>query len=183
MKYLFIFTLICISNTLSAQDAMQQREFILQVVNPQKPFICANALDSFKVWQIKRRLNYDSLGYMRHGKWNGIILTKKERNYIDNELSKMEHPIWREQDIPYARILSRQFIDSILNNNDWSYFYKHYDSSGYYSFSHPIFIRDSVCIFYWGHYYGNLGASSTLTMYKKKNNQWSEWFELFSWIS
>lgn len=183
MKYLFIFTLICVSNILSAQDAMQQREFILQVVNPQKPFICADALGTFNILRIKRRLNYDSLGYMRHGKWNGIVLTKKERNYIDNELSKLERAIWHEQDIPHARILSRQFIDSILDNNDWSYFYKHYDSSGYYSFSRPIFIRDSFCIFYWGHNYGNLGAGSTLAMYKKKNNQWSEWFELFSWIS
>nr|ARK12911.1 hypothetical protein A6C57_22675 [Fibrella sp. ES10-3-2-2] len=147
-----------------------------------------------KVWpheikSMRKTLNQDTLQDMFNTKLAEpdarLVLTLKERSYIQSELDRQAEVTWPSQLFKNGKVLTNSTLNEIYKDptRGETYFRDHYGLR-LYSFSNPIFIRDySICIFYSGHTCGSRCGEGNLTIFKKKDATWIPWIRLYSWVS
>lgn len=141
--------------------------------------------DSF-MWEVKQ-LDYAISGTVEN-KDPLLIFTPAEKLHIREEVKKMcgKAKLWNEKDFG---------INSILLNLDtlrtligpqglgWPDYHKKY-SSGYFTFSKPIFLRnDTICIFYCAYSSCILCGGGELSVFEKNNGKWKRLSTIARWIS
>lgn len=190
--YLFIYTIVAVllTNKLYAQQYEKDKKFINEIFKPKGKMVICNHLDRYTIDEIKDEFKYDTLHSWRYyyrGDSDVLILNNNEIEYIYRQLKKMQKPYLKADLFDSTLIISeRRLKKSFKGNVDigWAKFYKKYSPNGYYNFSKPIFLRnDSLCIFYYGNHCGGLCGGGGLYVYKKTENGWKSWIELFRWVS
>jgi len=121
---------------------------------------------------------------------DSIVMTQKERTYINAEIDKMEKHTWQEGlllNIPLIsadsvkKVFDRRKIDKMFDG--WRYFGDN-GVDRIYNFGVPIFFRnDTYCLFYYGYSCGSLCGEGKVTIYKKVKGKWEAWSTWFEWVS
>jgi hypothetical protein len=165
--------LICF--ILQAQKKSEAENFIIDFFKKQEKEKVTYYTD--KIWpfyleEIKDALNKTSLQI-----WDtsfpkeideipiSIVFTKKEMDYVYNEIDKNNKKGWAK-----GKLKDAEFIES--ENRD-----KY--GTAIYSFSKPVFLRNNtICIFY---YDGN--ENGRLVTYIKINGEWKYYSGFFRWVN
>jgi hypothetical protein len=119
-----------------------------------------------------------------------LTLTKKEMSFLKRELRAilmLEYPdslfphslrMSKESIIAFVDAKNRSAYDSLLNSRDRSKV-RHYIRYWAFSFSRPIYIRESQLMIFYFMYFANSGGEHELSFYKKINGSW-KFFALVS---
>lgn len=112
-----------------------------------------------------------------------LVLTKSERQYINNQIDEMTGKKWPEKLFKNSRMLNKDSLKTLYDslgrrtdNNNYN--------TGHYGFSKPIFFRNNtLCIFRMYYYCGVLCAHGETVIYIKENRTWTKWLSITEWIS
>ncbi len=197
MKHLLlIIVLLIFIGNVTGQIKSEGKNFILDFLKSEtrgKTFIYTKGIHKYELASIIKYLRSSSDTFKSWRRINNklqvvdsLILTKKEKEYIINELEKqVDTSLWNNIQISNAKSISRDAIDDIFKdrNKGWQYFYKNYGSS-FSSFSLPIFFRKkNLCAFYYDNSCGGLCGGGGFDIFKKVNGKWFKWFNLYTWES
>ncbi len=144
-----------------------------------------DAIHTGSLKSIKESFSRDTLRSLRNGLKELLVLTTSEKLYINNQLDKMTGRIWHENLLKNSQMISLDSIQTFFEKQGpgWTGYYKKY-TTGFYSFSKPIFLRNNtICIFDYSYYCGSLCANGETGVYFKHNGKWSKWLTISTWIS
>ncbi len=107
-----------------------------------------------------------------------FIFSHTEKAYVDSCLIAFKTFSWKKEwidDINFAA-LTLVDTDTISPPN--------YQRPSLYHIVPPIFLRKgTVCLFYYDYFCGGLCGQGILAVYKKENNSWKYWYEIYNWVS
>jgi len=123
-----------------------------------------------------------------------LFLAPKKKKQILEFVADMKKPFSTKGLLDSAIVVPSAEITQLFNKymeDGWSKFYEKYYpswpntniSTGYYEFSKPLFLSDSLCLFYWSQVCGQTCGEGHLTFYKLVKGQWQRWFDIYNWIS
>lgn len=125
---------------------------------------------------------YHKLGNLdRLASSDTLVLSAEELKYAKRTIKEMDEKIWdRKLFGRWEELDADELLKMTRSRWGWEKYYKKY-STGYYSFSKPIFLRDnSICIFYIGYSCGEFCHEADLSVYKTENGKWKKWIVLHS---
>lgn len=182
MKYLLtLFLGITFIGLLHAQPTQADKEFVRDALKLKK-IAYVDSAASFDN-DIIKILDADTIKTLEAGA-KLFLVTKEEHAYIKKQIDSMKLFAWNEALFKRSKLIREDSLRSIFKNPD-SYqasknFYTQY-GNGYYSFSKPIFLRNStLCIFYSYYSCGGMVACGgyNLTIYKRAKGHWVRWLLL-----
>jgi len=191
--FLFLFIL---HNAVSTGQSLTPKEMdflrqVLPVACLQNRIVYCNGVDTNEIDAMRRSLKEKFKKNIIHTKSSDsdqtFILTSKEKQQTLQYVSGMNKPLSINGLLDSAIVVSSKELTDFFNTyraDAWSKFYEKYDGvSGYYEFSRPIFLRDSLCLFYWAQVCNITCGEGHLTFYRLTNNHWKKWFDIYDWIS
>ena len=114
---------------------------------------------------------------------DSLIITAKEKAYINAEIDKMSQYIWTKDLLPSFTFIPTDTIKKAFSQSQsggWRFF----EGKRRYSFGVPIFLRnDSYCLFYYGYGCGGECGEGYFSIYKKVKGKWMHWLNLSGWMS
>jgi hypothetical protein len=138
-------------------------------------FVYSNRISGRKIDEIKKMLNVDTLIDQECIK-NKVILSEKERQYINQQLEKMRSHVWPKDFIKDAIQIKGDTINTVLKQSiskQLEFFLKY--PHGYSFFSKPIFMRNrTLCIFYTGYNCAKSCYYDQLLILRKEGENWVE---------
>ncbi|MNY21558.1 hypothetical protein D3C86_1551150 [compost metagenome] len=184
MKHIFILTIIFgFHLSVNGQNKNQCRSFLQAHFKNLEPIVYTDAISTGVMKEFREAFSHDTL--INNQSQPMLVLSKAEKNLIHSEIDKLNQKFVNKELLKKSHFIPNGKLDLILKDpiSGWSGFNKKY-GKGYYSFSKPIFIRDSsICIFFSNFTCGMLCAQGELSVYKKSGGQWVKWFTLSDFIS
>jgi len=195
--FLFLLhSLISIAQPLSPKEI----DFLRQVVPAQclhNRVVYSSGVDPNEINAILRYIKERFKGIIDitgPDKTSTYIVTPKEKNQVMQFVSDMNKPFSTKGLLDSAIVVPSAEITKWFNTymaDGWSKFYEKYYpswpntniSTGYYQFSRPLFLSDSLCLFYWSQACDITCGEGHLTYYRRIKGKWQSWFDLYSWIS
>lgn len=114
---------------------------------------------------------------------DSLVLTEKERVYINTEIDKMSGQAWKKDLLPNFTFITTDTLNQISAKrtlDSWKFFL----GKRIYSFGVPIFLRnDTYCFFYSGYGCGGECGGGNFVIYKKVKGKWQSWLKLSGWMS
>ena len=187
-KLLLILLYTLFTATAQAQNDKASADFIGTLVNSNEKIIYTDSISNYAISFIKEGLNRSITHDSQKEKTELQLLsfTRKEKEYINKELSKMQKFRWKDSLLNNSLLIKQDTINAIFNKrlfDGWGYFHSRY-GQGFYEFSNPIFLRNhTMCIFYKGYSCGSLCGEGDLTVYVNEKGKWIRKCLLSSWIS
>lgn len=171
-----------------AQNDQASVDFIKAVVHSDQKIIYADSVGNYVISYIKEGLNRPVTSYSQKKKTERQFwpFTRKEKEYINKELSRMQKFTWKDSLLSGSLLVKQDTINAIFSKDvfsGWGYFNTHF-GHGFYNLSKPIFLRNrTMCIFYKGYSCGHLCGEGDLTIYVKKKGKWMSKYLLGYWVS
>jgi hypothetical protein len=115
---------------------------------------------------------------------DSLVITEKERAYINTEIEKMQDYSWGKNQFLNVRSITADTIKKAFAKfGGWDALRKK-GISRIYNFSNPIFLRsDTFCFFYYGYGCGSLCGEGQFAIYKKQKGKWVMFTMLSRWVS
>ena len=185
--------ILCGLNTTYAQG-IKEKEFLTwfftKRIKAKESILYVPAYWHNGISEIKESLNgdtvYNKVGVIgKDDKLNGLVLSKKERKFVDRKIEELRKQSLPDRLLPNARRISQDTIDYYLADRGYGW-YKLYEKKihGYYSLTKPIFLRkNTICIFTYGYSCGYLCGNGGTSVYRLEKGEWKEWIFLSYWIS
>ncbi len=189
MRSVWGFILVSLAGINAYGQTPESRAFLHDFFDQSTKIVYMDRLWAGEIKRMEKALAQDTLQALIGNRGvepnDRLVLTQKERTYIQNQLRLQSEVVWTGHLFEDGKMLTRATVDSIFSdrNRGWTYFNEHYGSR-LHSFSNPIFIRDhSLCIFYSGYSCGHRCGEGKLMIFRKKNATWVSWMELYRWVS
>jgi len=203
MKIIGLIFLFLLHNLVSFGQSLSSKEmgFLRQVLPAtclHNRIVYCNPIDKNEIDGLLRSVKSRLINDTIHAKFSSsdctLILTPKEKKLILQQVSNMRRPFSTNDLLDSAIVISSEELTNFFNtymDDGWTKFYQKYypsetntiKASGYYEFSRPIFIRQSLCLFYWAQVCSLSDGEGHLTFYRLINNQWKKWFDIYDWES
>lgn len=187
MRLLLLLLLISVPGLHAYSQDLASKAFLTNFFAKSTRLVYMDKLGDYEIKRMEKALSKDTLYNVFDTDLkepiSRLVLTKEERSHIQHELAQQATLIWPNQLVEHGERLTEAAIDSIERTRGWLYFNEHYGAR-LYTFSNPIFIRNrSLCIFYAGYTCGSRCGEGKLMIYKKQNDTWVPWMELYRWVS
>ncbi|WP_080058248.1 hypothetical protein [Spirosoma aerolatum] len=176
MRFVVNLLVMCLMGASVFGQSSEEIAFIQNLFGQSAKLIYTDKLGEYEVKRMEKALSKDTLYdvFVTNLKDpnNRLVLTRPERNYIQQELASQSKVTWSSQLFEHGKRITQASSDSL--------------QAGFriYSFSNPIFIRNhSLCIFYSGYTCSSRCGEGKLVIFKKQNDTWVAWLELYRWIS
>lgn len=134
--------------------------------------------------ELKKSFDTDTLkGFKFNSLVNEIVYTKKEKEFVLNEIDKIKKQILPDHILPFTKSISQDSLNQLFKGKGWEEVYKK-GIKGYYQFHKPIFFRNGTfCIFEYGYNCGFLCGYGSTSVYKKTDEGWEEFIQFSNWVS
>lgn len=181
MKYACLLLLFFIPVVIHAQtgkESIQLIEYLIRQKQDTAMIIYIDSIRAFdKIESIKQKLAKRRFKGFGREKDNSIVLTKKERAYIFDQLYACKNQVWGDS----------LFAHSIrISENDCSRYLRLFaqarqfgrlkSGNQYWRFTRPVFIREgSVALIGIMYMCGGLCGEEELSFYKKTGSRWQRW--------
>jgi hypothetical protein len=184
-------SLLILIQIVHAQNDRASQLFIRAVIH-EKGIVYSDSLGGSTISDMKKYLNSKSVdSYIlpgtRAGKSGKFGFTKREKQYINNEIKQMGSLCWQPGLLDSSRLIKTDTVTKIFKGGNlfagWSYFRNNYGHD-LYSFSKPIFLRNNtICLFYFGSSCGHLCGGGGLYIYVRENGVWKMKYPVYTWVS
>lgn len=194
IKILAVFILMLCGSTTTYAQRTKEKEFLTWFFTKheqtKEPILYVPAYWPGGLKEIKESLGgdtiYNKVGVIgKDDKLNGLVLSKKERKFVDRKIQELRKQSLADRLLSNARLISQDTIDHYLSDRGygWLNLYKK-KIYGYYSLTTPIFLRkNTICIFTYGYNCGPLCGNGGTSVYRLEKGEWKEWIFLSYWIS
>jgi hypothetical protein len=175
------------------QESINFLETLIRTSQAEGQIIYTDKINSVEIYKVKLKLDKNTVtGTTNDTRQNSIILTRKERIYLQDQLEALANPYWNENLFPNSKLIKEEdllsyfkgayqaYSENLSNPNnsesDKSNLIKNYQQPSVFEFSNPIYLRDnSICLVYMMYLCGNPCGTKELCFYKKENNKWGKW--------